>query len=291
MNIYLETSLWNALCDQSVDAEGLMESLGSKNSNLVFSHHCGTEMAKTFLGYGQKAVSRGRQLFSCLARFVSAGVACAKQNMELLPEELSVLHSRTGLDPFISAEEYTELKRQINKLADGRLDEESERIVRDRSAFAQRTRRGQVDHFETRDDMKQELKSIRPGDLPKWLDAKTTTPAGAAMLTYHIVRIFPDAPPADVFEYAEALLAHRAFRFAKGVIRADLYYNWRCANRDSNPPDLVDDMFHVLNAMYCDVYATKDKKQREYAGLLLTSSTKVAIYNGGPVDQWLLELA
>jgi hypothetical protein len=87
-----------------------------------------------------------------------------------------------------------------------------------------------------------------------------------------------------------ALLANPRFRFSRGVVRADLYYNWRCANRGSNPPDLIDDMFHVLNATYCDVYATKDKKQLEYAGLMLTADTRVEIYTSGPVDQWLLGL-
>lgn len=49
-------------------------------------------------------------------------------------------------------------------------------------------------------------------------------------------------------------------------------------------------MFHVLNATYCDVYATKDKKQLEYAGLLLTANTKVELYDGGLVSEWLGEV-
>ena len=72
--------------------------------------------------------------------------------------------------------------------------------------------------------------------------------------------------------------------------RADLYYNWRCAHRGSNRPDLIDNMFHVLNATYCDVYVSKEKNQLEYVGLLLSRATRVEIYDGSPVDTWLREL-
>ncbi len=92
MKVYLETNLWNALCDHPADADTLVASLGSRGINLVFSYHCVTEMAKTFQGFGA-AADRGRQLFSCLRRFVDAGARCAQQNMELIPAELAALTS------------------------------------------------------------------------------------------------------------------------------------------------------------------------------------------------------
>jgi hypothetical protein len=52
MNVYLETNLWNALCDHPVDADTFMGSLGARGINLGFSDHCVTEMAKTFRGCG-----------------------------------------------------------------------------------------------------------------------------------------------------------------------------------------------------------------------------------------------
>lgn len=54
----------------------------------------------------------------------------------------------------------------------------------------------------------------------------------------------------------------------------------------------MDDMYHVLNAAYCNVYATAEPKQEEYAGLLLPPYVKIAIYDGnGPVKDWLLSLS
>jgi hypothetical protein len=92
----------------------------------------------------------------------------------------------------------------------------------------------------------------------------------------------------DAAEWALGLLESPMCLLSKALVRADLYYSWRCANRGSNPRDLFDDMYHVLNGIYCDVYATKEPGHARYAGLLLTRNTKIAIYDGqAPLGQWI----
>jgi hypothetical protein len=51
-------------------------------------------------------------------------------------------------------------------------------------------------------------------------------------------------------------------------------------------------MYHVLNATYCEVYATAESGQTEYARLLLTDKTKIAIYEDGQesLEEWLVAL-
>jgi hypothetical protein len=135
------------------------------------------------------------------------------------------------------------------------------------------------------------LKSIPPVQLDQWLHAEGTSKAGVKILAVHIEGRFPEVPEVQTLEYATALLAPSPKRFARGVVRSDLYYNWRCANRGSVPKDLIDDMYHVLNAVYCDVYATAERGQTEYAHMILTPQTKVAVYPGGtPIDDWIESL-
>jgi hypothetical protein len=289
VNVYSETNLWNALCDHPGDPDGLVQDLESQDLTLVFSDHCVTEMKKTFMGYGT-ASDRGRQLFSSLRRFMNAGARCAKQNMEFIPAELTALTSGREINPFIPPEQLAELQAEVDKLAEGIFDDKARASVEDRIAFAKRTRQGQIDHLALRPDMKEQLKAIGPDAFPAWLEQRVSTLAGQEILAYHIRRMYPDAPPEEAFLYAGALLRNPVYRFARGVVRAELYYNWRCAHRGSNRPDLVDDMFHVLNAIYCDVYVSKEKNQIEYAGLLLGGGTKVEIFDGSPVDQWLAGL-
>ena len=50
-------------------------------------------------------------------------------------------------------------------------------------------------------------------------------------------------------------------------------------------------MLHVLQAIYSDFDVTGEGKLTEYASLLLSPRTKVAIYDlKTPIDQWLLIL-
>ena len=108
------------------------------------------------------------------------------------------------------------------------------------------------------------LKSTSTERLKEWLDKEMRSSSAVAILTNHIRRKFPDAPFDHRTEDAKALLA-TSMRCSTGLIRSDLYYNWRCANRGSVPSDLIDDMYHVLNAVYCDVYATAEMRQPQIA--------------------------
>jgi hypothetical protein len=214
-------------------------------------------------------------------------------NTELLAAEMTALQSGTStVALFLRVEDYPLLRREVDKLANGVFDERAAKFIKERGDFASNTRSGQLHHLKNRTDIKKKLKNVPAEKLEHWLQTETMTRTGVAILASHILRQFPEAPPIEAAEYASALLASQASRMARGLVRADLYYNWRCANRDSNPRDLIDDMYHVLNSVHCDIYATEERRQAEYAGLLLTDNTKVAIFNGEtPVDQWLEALA
>lgn len=293
MDIYLDTNLWNELCDQAVDPARLTASLSSMDARLVLGTHCVYEMAKTFRAPGSGATKRAKDLFLYLRNSVGAGIPCAKETMELLAAEMWALkwHVLT-INPLLSSSDTTKVMQEVSKLASGNFDEKADSFIKQRIAAAKASRRNQQNYMDRRSDRKEKLRTIRPEHLEKWLEDETKTATGAALLAGHIQRQFPDAPPADVSEWAQALVALPSYRLARGAVRADLYYNWRCAHRNSNPKDLLDDMFHVLNAIYCDVYATKESGQAAYARYLLTSRTKVAIYDGQVgVDSWLGTLA
>jgi hypothetical protein len=293
VDIYLDTNLWNELCDQTVDPACITASLSSMDARLVLGIHCVYEMAKTFRAPGPEATERAKNLFRYLGKFIEAGIPCAKETMELLAAEMSALkwHVST-INPFLSSIDTEEVMQEVTKLASGTFDEKADSFIKQRIAAAEASRRDQRNYLGRRPDRKKKLRTIRLQDLEKWLEDETKTVTGAALLAGHIQRQFPEAPSTEVSEWAAALIALPSYRLARGLVRADLYYNWRCAHRNSNPKDLLDDMLHVLNAIYCDVYATKESGQAAYAGYLLTSRTKVAIYDGQTgADCWLGTLA
>jgi len=289
MNIYLDTNLWNLLCDRGVDAQECIALLDVKNIKLVLSTHTIYELAETFRSSKAKASERGRQLFSYIKTFVDLDVPCAKENTELLAAEMWALKLRTStVDGFLREQDYELLRREVDRLAAGDFDDRADKFIKERTAFASNTRAAQVRHLEDRADIKRQLKSVGTDAIELWLQTASNS-KGIDILTFHIQRMFPEAPVIEAMEYAKALLASPVSRIAKGLVRADLYYNWRCGCHDSTPKDLIDDIYHVLNSTHCEIYATEEKGQLEYSGLLLTTRTRTVIYDGEtPLEQWLV---
>jgi len=246
-------------------------------------------MAKTFRSPRSHAAKRAQELFLCLRKFVEINTPCVRETMELLAAEMLALKWQVStIEPILSSSDTEKVMQEVAKLADGAFDEKADNFIKQRIAAAEASRRDQRNHLDRRPDMREKLRTIRFEDLEKWLEDEMKTATGTALLAGHIQRLFPEAPATEVSEWAPALLALPSYRIARGLVRADLYYNWRCAHRNSNPKDLLDDMFHVLNAIYCDVYATKENGQADYARFLLTSRTRVVIYDGRVgVDHWL----
>jgi hypothetical protein len=123
----------------------------------------------------------------------------------------------------------------------------------------------------------------------KWMPEETLTASGVSTLYKRFIKqIGPGATP----EYVSNLLRFPLADACRGTVHADLYSNWKCARDGSNRVDLYDDMLHVLQAMYCDLYITEEKNQLRYASLLLTPRTRVEVYSDRkmPIDQWLLGL-
>src|SRR5262249_37137784 len=171
------------------------------------------------------------------------------------------------------------------------VDKRAEDFIAGRKRFSQSSRAEQKNHFDGKEHVRDLLKAVSDDQLEAWLDKEMLTDSGSAILASHLLRMYDGLSAETALRTSHDLLRIPASRIAKGVVRADLYFNWRCANRGSTPNDLTDDLYHVLNASYCGFYATAEPKQAEYASLLLSAWTSVAICDDSvSVDAWLLSL-
>jgi hypothetical protein len=286
--IYLDTNLWNKLLDQGVEPVELLRELKQRNAMLVLSGQTVYELTRTFAN----SPERGKELFRYIKLFLDEGIVGAYDNMNLLRSEVKALYSgANAVIAFFDSINEALLKDEVAKLAEGIVDNRAVEFIAERKEFADRTREEQKAHFKKRPDMKTKLLAVSANKVAAWLDGEVSGDVGAAMLTRHLLRVFESSDTRAAITTAQGLLRHPASRIAKALVRADLYSNWRCAHRGSNKKDLVDDMYHVLNAAYCHVYATAEPKQNEYAGLLLPPDTEIAICDDkGSVKDWLLSL-
>jgi hypothetical protein len=205
------------------------------------------------------------------------GIPIVRENMETLQLEAHAFVAGDGfVNPFLSGNDYTSVRQEVAKLAAGIVEGKVTEFLAARTQFAKDTRSDLIDHFVQRPDMKEELKAVTAAQLPDWLRNETSSYQGPKMLQAHLLR---QGVTHLSSEAIAGLLSSPYGKCCRAVIYADLYSNWRCANRDSNRKDLTDDILDVLQAIYCDIYATEEAGQQEYAEYLLTKETRVAIYS------------
>jgi hypothetical protein len=293
MDVYLDTNLWNALFNQSVRVEVLLDSLGKRDIRLVLSDESLYELAKTFLRRDDKGKEHAAALFNYLQAFLARSIPIAKENMDAVAAEMQSLQwMAREIFPFVNASDYEIVRTMVAHLATGQPSgEEIERVNR-RIAMRDFDRRGIGHFFAANPSSKRAYQRITVEQFSSWIAQEARTIRATQYLASQIQQYFPDRPASEIAEYAHYLQAATANRISLGMIRRNIYINWRCAHRSSVPKDLFADSTHIVNANYCDVYGTGEKGQTEYASHLLTASTRVCIYDNkaAQIDEWLLSL-
>ncbi len=276
MKIYLDTNLWNISFDQKINPQSLLSDLTAKNSALVLSQQTIYELAKTFRAETPPAYERGQSLFAHLNLYTNSGrPLVAKDVANLLVAEMQDLNGNIAEgNKFLQAEDLTKIQDEITRLARGEISSELKAYIEDRIGSAEKNRREQRTQLDSDEELTQTLRSIPEAQFEGWLKTELRTQTAKILLTQQIGAHFPDVSTIELLDWAEALLKAEESKISKGLVGASYYYNWRCAHRGSNRSDLLDDMYHVLNATYCDVYATDEKKQIDYASYLLPAGSK-----------------
>ena len=147
MDVYLDTNLWNALFNQSVRVDVLLDSLDKRDIRLVLSDESLYELAKTFLRKDNRGTGHAAALFNYLQSFVARSIPIAKKNMDAVAAEMQSLQwMARDIFPFINASDYEIVRTMVEHLATGQPNgEEFERINR-RIAMRDFDRRG-ISHF------------------------------------------------------------------------------------------------------------------------------------------------
>jgi hypothetical protein len=284
MNVYLDTNLWNELLDGDIGPKSLHAALCQQGKRLALGDHAMYELAQTFAVNNQ----RGQDLFRYIKQFADAGVTGTHSIQELLHRETKA-HGHP-IEPFAVGTEYQAFLAEIDKLAAGEVDEAVQQDIGLRKQSVQTNRNGQKAHLVNRPDKLNDFLKIAESRLGDWMVSETQKPEGMAILAGQLIRML-GIPDVLAVLCAQELIGLPSVRVAKGLIRADLYFNWRCAHIGLIKRDLQQDMHHVLCSSYCDVYATKEANHARYAHLLLTPATRVCIYEKNwPIDEWLLAL-
>lgn len=294
MFIYLDTVLWNRLCDQGVDARRLAGDLAKDGAMLVLGTEAVYEMARTFYGKKSGAHERGERLFSYLRAFVGLRISCLQTTPNILADEAHIAQGsrKEGPQVFVNEQQYAGLENEVEKLSRGVVDSRADELLRKRKAEAESVRSDIAAYYQ--DERTAHLLTRTAGvsvdGLSSWIK-KELPRSGRRVLRGHLARVFPGSQVRELTWIAKKLLGSNRYPIAHALTRADLYTNWRFSQSGSMPRDLPSDTYHIVNAAYCDIYATSEEAQARYAPLVLTK-TKVALYGGDvAVSFWLTQIS
>lgn len=282
--IYADTTVWNAFCDQDLDAEALTHGLASGQARLVLGTNAVYEMAKTFQGTRAGAAERGERLFKYLRRHVKLNIPLLRQTDELLRAEaryVTGLSQEVGL--FYDRADYEKLDSEVSKLSQGLFDSRAARFIPERQADAKRSREALYAHIEERPYLKRKLAGIMDNGVETWIRQALKERATRQMLSGHLAAVLDGPASRDLTRIAKRLLTSPRHRVAHAMVRSDLYLNWRYCRRGSLGKDLPDDNYHIVNASYCDAFVTSDPELVTYANHVLKQTRVLLARRDTPV--------
>jgi hypothetical protein len=288
----MDTNLWNVSFEQQIDPRNLLPSLDQYGATPVLGIHVVFELIKTFFSKSADATNLARSLLRHVESYFDAGLrTVAKDPIECIVAEMYAVKGPVGAEKFLSRENLENFTAEIKRLATGIVKEEWKTHVRDQIASTEADRKRFAEHLSVNTELRHRLRGVSPEDLREWLKAQTYSIDGQRLLFEQLAARFPEQNSDELREYSTALLTSCS-RMSEALVRAELYYNWRCAHRSSNRKDLLDDMYHVCNAAYCDVYSSSEKNQTEYASHLLQNDTQIHVYDQNQaLDAWLCSIA
>lgn len=283
--IYLDTVLWNQLCDEAHDGSQLHSKLRGKGLQIIISSHVVMELAKTFKSTKQGSLERGKQLFRWLEHFLVVRTPFLKQNHHLLQSEVDKVLSGSGLiEPYYGQDEYTALAKEVKKLSCGNFDEHADSFLSAKKKQVKNTRAAASSFAQGN--------KTEHADMPfdRFL-RKVWARDARHILRIELKKQYPNDRDRHITFIAKKLLANSSiYRFSDALVRAHFYINWRISKGGSLPRDTLDDCFHLANASYSDIYATRESGQGTYASHV-NRQTQIAIYDGSRnLGDWLVAL-
>ena len=283
---YPDTTIWNALCDQGVDAANLTSDLAARGTRLVLGTNAVYEMAKTFKGSRSTARERGERLFSYLGQYVQLGIPLLRATDDLLGEETKhVTKEIRQMDLFYGSADYKKLAAEVDKLAHGVFDSRAAQFIPFREAEATQTREALYAHLDRQPLLKRKLEAISEESVGYWI-AQEMKRSGRPILAKHLANVISGRPLRDLTRLAKQLLALPRYRVSHAMVRSDLYLNWRYCRRGTLGKDMPDDNYHAVNASYCDMFVTADPGMASYMSHV---HTRVELYDANvPLAKWLL---
>jgi hypothetical protein len=114
----------------------VLQALAAKDATLVLGPHTIYELVRTFTGSKPNSKEQALKLFSCIKKFLDAGIPCSKQLMDLVGgEAVAFGRGQASINPLMSDDDRKVLCEEVDKLAAGNLEQRVPDFIEKRTAF------------------------------------------------------------------------------------------------------------------------------------------------------------
>jgi hypothetical protein len=282
--VYLDTVIWNLLCNSSINPQSLRSKLNGNGLEVVFSPHVFYELAKSFVGTRQVSRENAPLLLQRFRSFVVAGFPCIQQTPHLLRQEARVANNeQEAVSIFETRENRAFLLKEADKLSDGIFDEPADGFV------SYRKRQVQAFRQESREKKYEDRKGLTALPLEQFI-RRNWNRYSRQILKSHLNDVISATFESHLTWVAKRLLLSKSYRVSHAMVRSDLFLTQHRARTGSLARDLLDDCYHVVNAAYCDIYGTCESAQLKYVPIVLPQ-VKFALYKRNDnLIEWLYAL-
>jgi hypothetical protein len=292
--IYFDTTMWNILCDQSVDARKFQDALRRHGSLVVLGINAYAELVKSFFG---RRPERGPQLISCLDQFLQAGTPVVDSWEKWLIEEsrlVSGMIDRFSL--FLGEREQSNIASWTKGLLIHEPPKELQKRLTTRKEQTRILSESAAKALASQPDILEDLRRVQPEDISVFLDQESSRPRAEALLARYLPQVFAanqESLPMQPEPLARALLSMKSHRAAHAIVRVNIYRNWRAARspKVTFAKCVPEDSYHVANACYCDTFVTEDTDGQADAAIHAIQGIKTLVYRDRHISvaDWLLK--
>jgi hypothetical protein len=297
--VYLDTTLWNLLCDQAVDPQEARDSLADIGCEVVLGLNAYRELLGTFYGTRLNSNERAKRLFACLDGFLQAGIRIVDTWENWLIQETEVsLGRRKAISRFLDSTMHRALATWPKGLSTHKPPAALQTRLRNRNVQTETLRTSAKSALAAQPEMLSELRSVPISELESFLRRESAGERGQQLLSGYLPKVFAMAerglPEAPAF-VAATLLANESNMAAHAVVRNDIYCAWRAANSAEVrfSKSIPEDSYHVANACYCGAFVTADCDGQADAARHAVPGVRVLTYQDRhrqvPVTSWLVK--
>jgi hypothetical protein len=283
--IYPDTTIWNRLLDEAVDPAALRTQLHERGLDIAYSSHVLYELSKAFEGTRLSSRQKAPELFRRFKSFLEQDFLYVRQNVSILKDEAKAADGEIcAVQPF-GGEEYSLFRARVERLSGGALDSQT--------AFAIAYRKKQVQALRTSvtQGTSAKLAQLARIDLEPFIRKLMGQQISRNILKFHLANLYIIESGSDLTRVAKKILRTRSYRVAHTFVKTDLFLTWRKERNGTLRRDAADDVYHLVNASYCDIYCTSDKDQNDYVPAVLPD-VKFAYYDQTkPISDWLCGLS